>query len=200
VLIFWAGVVDWCLAQMTLNETVLVPFPVESCLSGLRNASLPLLPGSPPTYQDMFYRTLIDGRILLTEAAAMAGEAAAGEVLLHFGAVDWQCDVYVNGLWVGSHEGGFDAFSFRISEALELRVGSGELAEVMVVAHDPSNYGTQPFGKQRTSAMWSPAGDTYTTNSGIWQSVRAQHHAGPPPLPCPRFCPSPRLSWRARAR
>eukprot|EP01047_Picozoa_sp_COSAG01_P044191 COSAG01_NODE_3979_length_5471_cov_3.013217_1_plen_193_part_00 len=192
---------------MTLNETVLVPFPVESCLSGLRNASLPLLPGSPPTYQDMFYRTLIDGRMLLAEAAAMAGEtaaggAAAGEVLLHFGAVDWQCDVYVNGLWVGSHEGGFDAFFFRISEALGLRVGSGEeLSEVMVVAHDPSNYGPQPFGKQRTSAMWSPAGDTYTTNSGIWQSVRAgstPRLPGPPPLPCPRSCPSPRLSWRAR--
>ena len=155
----------------TLNETVLVPFPVESCLSGLENASLP---GTPPTYQDMFYRTLIDGQALLAEGAGLGAAAPddgeAGDVLLHFGAVDWAADVYVNGLWVGSHEGGYDAFSFEISEALG-QAGGAELDELLVVVHDPSNYGSQPFGKQRTSAMWSPAGDTYTTNSGIWQSV-----------------------------
>ena len=149
---------------MTLNETVLVPFPVESCLSGLENASLL---DTPPTYQDMFYRTLIDGQALLSEQ--MGEGEAAGDVLLHFGAVDWAADVYVNGLWVGSHEGGYDSFSFEISDALGQ--GGGGLDELMVVAHDPSNYGSQPFGKQRSSAMWSPAGDTYTTNSGIWQSV-----------------------------
>lgn len=156
---------------LTLNETVLVPFPVESCLSGLENASLP---GTPPTYQDMFYRTLIDGRALLApeqQRAPETGDAPSNpkEVLLHFGAVDWSADVYVNGLWVGSHEGGYDAFSFEISDTLGQ--GEGELDELMVVVHDPSNYGSQPFGKQRTSAMWRPAGDTYTTNSGIWQSV-----------------------------
>ncbi len=155
----------------TLNETVLVPFAVESCLSGLQNASLP---GTPPTYQDMFYRTLIDGQRLLLERQQhpQMTEASLREpehVLLHFGAVDWAADVYVNGLWVGSHEGGYDAFSFEISDALGQ--GAGELDELMVVVHDPSNYGSQPFGKQRTSAMWRPAGDTYTTNSGIWQSV-----------------------------
>ena len=152
----------------TLNETVLVPFPVESCLSGLENASLP---GTPPTYQDMFYRTLIDGQVLLAEGAGLgAGDGETGDVLLHFGAVDWAADVYVNGLWVGSHEGGYDAFSFEISEALG-QAGGAELDELLVAVHDPSNYGSQPFGKQRSSAMWSPAGDTYTTNSGIWQSV-----------------------------
>ena len=106
---------------VTLNQTVLVPFPVESCLSGLENASLP---GSPPTYQRMAYRTLIDGGLALEEAAqADAGgdsgdDGSEGDVLLHFGAVDWQADVYVNGLWVGSHEGGYDAFTFPIGDAL----------------------------------------------------------------------------------
>ena len=175
---------------VTLNQTVLVPFPVESCLSGLENVSLP---GTPPTYQRMVYRTLVDGAAALAEAAAATDEEedggssngrddADGEVLLHFGAVDWQADVYVNGLWVGSHEGGYDAFFFPIADALRSGGsddgsddsgggggGGGSLDEIMVVVHDPSNSGSQPFGKQRTSAMWSPAGDTYSPNSGIWQ-------------------------------
>ncbi len=154
---------------------------MESCLSGLENASLP---GTPPTYQRMVYRTLIHGAAVLDEAAALRnGEddsvAESGEVILHFGAVDWQADVYVNGLWVGSHEGGYDSFSFPIADALRSNTaGSGTgssghatLDEILVVVHDPSNYGSQPFGKQRTSAMWKPAGDTYSPNSGIWQSV-----------------------------
>jgi hypothetical protein len=164
-----------------LNQTVLVPFPVESCLSGLENASLP---GTPPTYQRMVYRTLIDGSAALEEAAAVDnrggdGTIDDGEVLLHFGAVDWQADVYINGLWVGSHEGGYDSFSFPIADALRSRKVGDEwqstdestLDEILVIVHDPSNYGSQPFGKQRTSAMWRPAGDTYSPNSGIWQSV-----------------------------
>ena len=92
-------------------------------------------------------------------------------MLLHFGAIDWQADVYVNGLWVGSHEGAFDAFSMNIGDALQLDGVAGAMDELMVVVHDPSNYGGQPFGKQRTSAMWRPAGDTYSPNSGIWQPV-----------------------------
>jgi hypothetical protein len=79
--------------------------------------------------------------------------------------------------------GYFDGFAMTLKTEM-----TEELSEVMVVAHDPSNYGPQPFGKQRTSAMWSPAGDTYTTNSGIWQSVRAgstPRLPGPPPLHAP---------------
>jgi len=81
--------------------------------------------------------------------------------------VDWQCDVYVNGLWVGSHAGGYDGFSFDVTAAL----GSGGSDEVLLQVFDPSNDGSQPFGKQRISAMQSPGGDTYTPVSGIWQSV-----------------------------
>jgi len=156
----------------TLNQTVLVPFPVESCLSGLENATLP---GTPPTYQHMVYRTLVDGAGLLAELQEHeqlrgAEHAISGEVLLHFGAVDWQVQVYVNGLWVGSHEGGYDSFSFDIAAPLAEH-SPGTPSEILVVAHDPSNFGNQPFGKQRTSAMWRPAGDTYSPNSGIWQPV-----------------------------
>jgi len=190
-----------------LNESVLVPFPVESCLSGLRNRSaaagaagprgvpptykyvhvvLPLLPflrvlllTSALSHRYMFYRTEVDGAALLLQAAAKGG---GGRALLHFGAVDWQADVYVNGLWVGGHEGGYDSFSFDVTAALQTAASRTRRAnaaasaggghdEVMVAVHDPSNGGSQPFGKQRTSAMWRPAGDTYSPNSGIWQPV-----------------------------
>lgn len=161
-----------------LNESILVPFPVESCLSGLRNRSNAL--NVPPTYPRMFYRTAF--------AVEGGGQGDAGSMLLHFGAVDWQCEVYVDGLWVGSHEGGFDGFSFDISRALRsahrYRGGGGGGAgdgggggagagthELIVQVLDPSNKGAQPFGKQRIEAMYAPGGDTYTPVSGIWQPV-----------------------------
>jgi hypothetical protein len=80
-------------------------------------------------------------------------------------------------MYVGGHEGGFDGFTMDITEALQLveplageGVGGG-LHELVVQVWDPSNRGGQPFGKQRTEAMWSPGGDTYTPVSGIWQPV-----------------------------
>lgn len=88
---------------------------------------------------------------------------SAPAVLLHIGAVDWRCEVYVNSRWVGSHSGGFDAFSFDITAALGPAVvavpGANkaerpevEAAELLVMVFDPSNHGAQPFGKQRRSA------------------------------------------------
>jgi len=142
----------------TLKQTVLVPFPVESCLSGLKNLSTGL--NVPPTYEHMIYRTIIDG-------TTVRAENRDGDVLLHFGAVDWQTDAYVNGIWVGSHEGGYDGFSFSIGSAL----GRSGKDEILLQVYDPSNHGSQPFGKQRTSSMWRPAGDTYSPVSGIWQPV-----------------------------
>jgi beta-galactosidase/beta-glucuronidase len=142
-----------------LNDTILVPFPVESCLSGLRDVND--TNGVPPTYQHMWYRTTVPSDQF------QSAVTAAGRTLLHFGAVDWQTDVYVNGLWVGSNTGGYNSFSFDITKALSS--GGGE--EIFVVVYDPSNMGPQPFGKQRISARYSPGGDTYTPNSGIWQTV-----------------------------
>eukprot|EP01051_Picozoa_sp_SAG22_P008114 SAG22_NODE_601_length_8666_cov_7.089413_5_plen_669_part_00 len=145
-----------------LNQTILVPFPVESCLSGLRNSSNKA-DDVPPTYSHMFYRTHID-----PQAAGLGAGGSAAAALLHFGAVDWAYDVYVNTVWVGSHEGGYDGFTVDITSALGK---SNAVAEVVLQVHDPSNKGPQPFGEQRVEAMYSPGGDTYSPVSGVWQPV-----------------------------
>jgi hypothetical protein len=84
-------------------------------------------------------------------------------ILLHFGAVDWETTVWVNGRELGSHRGGYDGFSFDLTEALKL---SGE-QEIVVAVFDPSDAGFQPRGKQvrRPNGIW------YTPTSGIWQTV-----------------------------
>ena len=130
----------------TLAQTILVPFPLEACLSGAFTW---------PTYSKyMFYRLLFD-----------APSAPAGsDFLIHFGAVDWQASVYLNGALLGNHSGGYDGFTFRAS----LLAKSNEL---IVSVFDPSDEGFQVEGKQRISAISKPGGDTYTPSSGIWQTV-----------------------------
>ncbi|HSD84001.1 MAG TPA: glycoside hydrolase family 2 TIM barrel-domain containing protein, partial [Anaerolineae bacterium] len=124
-----------------LKEAILVPFPVESALSGIMRH-----------YDRMWYRRRF------TIPAEWAGQ----RVLLNFGAVDWEATVYVNGHLVGSHRGGYDAFSFDITD--QLTGGSNEL---IVNVYDPTNNGNQPMGKQRLygTGIW------YTPASGIWQTV-----------------------------
>ena len=134
----------------TLNQTILVPFPYESCLSGAF---------ARPLYSKFFfYRVLFD---------APAGAAKGLNTLLHFGAVDWNTTVYLNGVQLAApHFGGFDAFSLDITGAL-MPAGN----ELILRVYDPSNLGAQPNGKQRQSAISGPGGDTYTPSSGVWQSV-----------------------------
>lgn len=83
--------------------------------------------------------------------------------LLHFGAVDWDTTVYVNGREVGSHKGGYDAFTLDITEA-NAAFGSQEL---VLAAWDPTDTGTQPRGKQ----VNNPRGIWFTAVTGIWQTV-----------------------------
>ena len=83
-------------------------------------------------------------------------------VRLHFGAVDWQCRVWINGRDIGEHRGGYDAFTFDITDALQWN-GAEELS--LCVA-DPTE-GNQPRGKQSRK----PEGIFYTSTSGIWQTV-----------------------------
>ncbi len=123
---------------------ILVPFALESDLSGVKKA---LLPSQRLWYRCMFPRP-----------GAKAGE----RVLLHFGAVDYQCQVFVNGQKVGEHTGGYCPFTFEITEAL--KVGENELR---VAVLDPSEVGGQERGKQ----VLKPAGIWYTAVSGIWQTV-----------------------------
>ncbi|MFZ4261163.1 glycoside hydrolase family 2 protein [Sphingobacterium sp. HJSM2_6] len=124
---------------------ILVPFAVESALSGV---------GKSLTKDDaLWYNTQI----------VLDKKISKGKILLHFGAVDWQCDVYVNGQLVGSHEGGFDSFSFDISKALK----KGNKQEIALRVWDPTSDGPQPRGKQ----INNPHGIWYTPVSGIWQTV-----------------------------
>ncbi len=85
------------------------------------------------------------------------------DVILNFGAVDWQADVWVNGVKVGSHTGGYTPFSFNISSALNAK-GANEL---VVRVWDPTDEGVQPHGKQ----VAKPNGIWYTPVTGIWQTV-----------------------------
>ncbi|QOJ00292.1 MAG: hypothetical protein HRU70_07245 [Phycisphaeraceae bacterium] len=125
---------------------ILVPFPVESSLSGVAQR---LGPDDTLIYQRTF--TIPDG-----------WRSDHHRVRLLFGAVDWHARVSVNGAPVGEHKGGFDPFSFDITAHLAL--GDNTLA---VEVKDPTDAGGQPRGKQ-----WStPHGIWYTPSSGIWQTV-----------------------------
>ena len=84
-------------------------------------------------------------------------------VLLHFGAVDWKADIWVNDVKVGSHTGGFTPFSFDITAALS---GKGN-NKLVVKVWDPTDEGYQPRGKQ----VNNPEGIWYTPVTGIWQTV-----------------------------
>lgn len=123
---------------------ILVPFPVESSLSGVGKA---LGEKNELWYQRQF---------------SVPSKWKKERILLHFGAVDWKVDIWVNQVKIGQHTGGFTPFSFDITPALQ----NGE-NELLVKVWDPTDKGTQPRGKQ----VCNPAGIWYTPVSGIWQTV-----------------------------
>jgi beta-galactosidase/beta-glucuronidase len=125
-----------------LPRRILVPFPVESALSGVMKQA-----------DRLWYRRTF----------TIPKKWAGRRVLLHFGAVDWEAKVWVNGKKVGEHRGGYDPFSLDISKALK-DTGSQEL---VVGVWDPTDAGTQPRGKQ----VNKPEGIFYTPTTGIWQTV-----------------------------
>ncbi|HWO59045.1 MAG TPA: AbfB domain-containing protein, partial [Umezawaea sp.] len=125
-----------------LAEGVLVPYPVESALSGIKRHE-----------DNMFYRRTV------TVPTAWSGR----RVNLNFGAVTWETRVWVNGVRVGAtHTGGYDAFTIDITSALK----AGE-NEIIVGARSTIDGGLYPIGKQRRN----PSGIWYTASSGIWQTV-----------------------------
>ena len=124
---------------------ILVPFAVESALSGVGK------------------EVGKDKALWYNRSISVPKKFRQGRILLHFGAVDWQCDVYVNGQHVGQHEGGFDPFSFDITAALK----KGNNQEIVVRVWDPTSDGPQPRGKQ----INNPHGIWYTPVTGIWQTV-----------------------------
>jgi hypothetical protein len=128
------------------TRKILVPFPPESMLSRIHE--------SVPEGHTIWYRRKFE-----TPKNWHLGE----RVLLHFGASDWRTKVYVNGTEVGTHQGGYDAFTIDVTDAL-LVSGS---QEVLVAVQDPSDSFVQPRGKQ----VRKPGGIFYTSTSGIWQTV-----------------------------
>ena len=141
----------------TLNQTILVPFPLEACLSGAFRW---------PAYSThMFYRLLFD-------APAAAGGGGGARTLLHFGAVDYNATVYLNGVALGApHLGGYDAFSFDLGVVGEPGALRAQGNELILRVYDPSDSGVQVHGKQKVGAINGPGGDEYTPSSGIWQTV-----------------------------
>jgi hypothetical protein len=128
----------------SFDGDILVPYPVESALSGVKKPVLPT--------QRLWYRRSF------TRPKAKEGE----RVLLHFGAVDWQTKVLVNGKEAGQHTGGYQSFYFDITALL--RDGENEL---VLDVYDPTDQGPNPHGKQ----VLAPKGIRYTATTGIWQTV-----------------------------
>lgn len=124
---------------------ILVPFAVESSLSGVQKQL--------GAKNELWY----------TREFTVPAKWADGRVLLHFGAVDWKADVWVNDVKVGEHTGGYTPFSFDITQALNKK-GANTLK---VKVWDPTDEGFQPRGKQ----VNRPEGIWYTPVSGIWQTV-----------------------------
>lgn len=124
---------------------ILVPFAVESALSGVQRTV-----GKDST---LWYKNIF------TVPSHMKGKT----IVLHFGAVDWQTEVFINGKSVGKHEGGFDPFSFDITSFLSKSANQ----EIQVRIWDPTDDGPQPRGKQ----VKRPHGIWYTPVTGIWQTV-----------------------------
>ncbi len=124
---------------------ILVPFPVESALSGV------MKPVGP------------NNRLWYRRAVKVDGAGDGKRIMLHFGAVDWYTTVYVNGKQVGDHRGGYDPFTFDITDKLKF----GAEQEIVLSVFDPSDASFQPRGKQvlRPNSIW------YTPTTGIWQTV-----------------------------
>jgi hypothetical protein len=154
--------------QAPFQGKILVPYPVESALSGVM-------------------KSLDENHVLVYHRTFRVPRSWKDKrVLLHFGAVDWETVVVVNGKRVGEHRGGYDPFSFDITEALKINLPPKNPAwskeklqrvidnydynteqDIEVSVSDPTDAGGQPRGKQ----VHKPGGIMYTPSSGIWQTV-----------------------------
>lgn len=144
------GLWDYAITDLAAQEMpssqgrILVPFPIESSLSGVGKRV--------GETKRLWYRTTFK----------VPSGWRDERVLLHFGAVDWEAEVAFNGKQLGTHKGGYDGFTFDITDALK----PGE-QELTVRVWDPSDAGPQPRGKQ----VRRPEGIWYTPTTGIWQTV-----------------------------
>lgn len=132
------------LAPQKFDGQILVPFPVESSLSGVQK------------------QVGADNELWYRRSFQIPSDWNGRNVLLHFGAVDWRTEVWLNDIKIGTHEGGYTPFSFDITPFL---TSGDQLLKVKV--WDPTDQGPQPRGKQ----VSEPEGIWYTPVTGIWQTV-----------------------------
>lgn len=127
------------------DREILVPFCPESRLSGIG------------------YTDFING-VAYRRHFELTAKELTGKTLLHFGAVDYLTDVYVNGTYAGQHKGGYTSFTFDITDLV--KEGDNTL---FVAAKDDVRSGLQPKGKQ--ADKYASSGCDYTRTTGIWQTV-----------------------------
>ena len=128
-----------------MDGHILVPFAVESALSGV---------GRAVTENDALW---------YSREISIPKDWDGQRIILHFGAVDWKAEVYVDDRFVGEHKGGYTPFSFDITDAL----GKGRRHTLKVKVTDSTDKWYQPHGKQ----VSDPRGIWYTAVTGIWQTV-----------------------------
>lgn len=131
---------------------ILVPFPVESALSGVMKTVGP--------ENKLWYRR----KFTLPSANGKVSQAWVGkQILLQCGASDWDTSIWVNGKQVGTHTGGYDPFTLNITSALK----PDATQEIIISVADPTDASHQPRGKQ----IRKPHGIWYTPTTGIWQTI-----------------------------
>ena len=124
---------------------ILVPYPVESALSGVKK------------------QVGKENRLWYRRTFKVPKEWSTKRILLHFEAVDWETTTWINGRELGNHRGGYDPFTFDITHSLNKK----GTQEIVLSVWDPINESTQPRGKQ----VREPRGIWYTSVTGIWRTV-----------------------------
>lgn len=132
-------------ADAQLSGKITVPFCPQSTLSGVAHTDF---------LRGVWYRRTV----------TLTAAQCAGHVMLHFGAVDYRCEAFVNGQSVGTHTGGYVSFAFDVTES----VHAGENV-ITVCAEDDERDPMIPSGKQ--CAQYRSHGCAYTRTTGIWQTV-----------------------------
>ena len=132
-------------APANFDGQILVPFPYESALSGVGKAPIP------------------DRKLWYRRSFSVPADWQVQRVILHFGAVNWDANVRVNGQRIGAHRGGYDAFEFDVTDALQ----AGENTLEVAVSNPLDVEGGQIVGKQRVKSE----GINYSASTGIWQTV-----------------------------
>jgi len=144
------GLWDYAITQKGIkpekwNGSILVPYPVESAISGVRK------------------RVTENENLWYKRTFSIPNVWNKKHILLNFEACDWETKVWIDGKEIGTHRGGYDPFTFDITGSLDTK----KVHELLVCVWDPTDKGTQPRGKQ----VSSPGSIWYTPTTGIWQTV-----------------------------